>query len=250
MQAQDDRSVNALLRIRTYFPCPTGKRSSADLRWFGDCEPAFQHLKRRRSQYPDDRLLGRTKALAGKQPSKSGTCARAFVSAGAQTPPNFQRSFVTEVTMARQHDTEHEKGTQKPKGTMTVQEAGKMGGEIRKEELGPEGYSEIGKMGGEVRKEQLGHEGYSEMGKKGGEARKEQLGPEGYSEMGKMGGEARKEQLGPEGYSELGHKGGQRVKQLIEEGKRAEADEGGEEGMSENEESKGRGMTGHSKPRH
>lgn len=39
------------------------------------------------------------------------------------------------------------------KGPMTVKEAGKMGGEARKEELGPEGYSEIGHKGGQRVKE-------------------------------------------------------------------------------------------------
>lgn len=37
--------------------------------------------------------------------------------------------------MPRSPDTEHEKGKEKPKGAMTVQEAGKVGGEIRKERL-------------------------------------------------------------------------------------------------------------------
>ena len=87
-------------------------------------------------------------------------------------------------------------------GDMSVREAGQMGGETRKQQLGPEGYSE------------LGHQGV--------EALREQRGPDAMSEIGREGGETRKQQLGPEGYSELGQKGGQRVSDLVEKGKQSE----------------------------
>ena len=92
-------------------------------------------------------------------------------------------------------------------GGMTVREAGQKGGETVKRKYGPEFYETIGRKGGEATKLAHGHEFYEQIGKKGG----------------KKGGEATRDRYGPQFYEEIGQKGGQKVKQLIEEGKKAAA---------------------------
>ena len=72
---------------------------------------------------------------------------------------------------------------EKKKGDMTVEEAGRKGGERTAESHGKEFYEKIGHKGGEKTASTHGHEFYQEIGHKGGE------------------------------------KGGQKVKRLIEEGK-------------------------------
>ncbi len=79
----------------------------------------------------------------------------------------------------------------KKKGKMTVEEAGRMGGEKTSETHGPEFYSEIGSKGGSQRAKQ--HEGTAEA--------------EGKTSL-----------------EEAGHRGGQRVRRLIQAGKEHEGE--------------------------
>jgi uncharacterized protein len=92
-------------------------------------------------------------------------------------------------------------------GGMSVREAGQKGGETVKNKYGSEFYEQIGRKGGLATKLAHGHEFYEQIGKKGG----------------KKGGEATRDRYGPNFYEKIGQKGGQKVKQLIEEGKRAAA---------------------------
>jgi uncharacterized protein len=77
----------------------------------------------------------------------------------------------------------------KRKGKMTVEEAGRLGGEKTAETHGPEFYSEIGSKGGSQRAKQ--HEGSPEA-------------------------------RGKTSLEEAGHRGGQKVRRLIQAGKEHE----------------------------
>jgi len=76
-------------------------------------------------------------------------------------------------------------------------------------QTGDMSVSEAGHKGGERTSATHGHEFYENIGHKGGERTAESHGHEFYEEIGHKGGE------------KGGHKGGERVRELIEEGKRA-----------------------------
>ena len=64
----------------------------------------------------------------------------------------------------------------------------------------------------------------AEAGRKGGETVRNERGREFYETIGRKGGATVKAERGRAFYEEIGRKGGQKVKKLIEEGKRAARD--------------------------
>ena len=81
--------------------------------------------------------------------------------------------------------------------------------------------SEAGRKGGQTVRDKYGHSFYEEIGRKGGETVKAERGRAIYEQIGKKGGEAVKAERGTPFYEEIGKKGGHRVRTLIEEGKKA-----------------------------
>src|SRR5512141_1395940 len=81
--------------------------------------------------------------------------------------------------------------------------------------------SEAGRKGGQTVRDKYGHSFYEEIGRKGGETVKAERGRAFYEQIGKKGGDTVKAERGAPFYEEIGKKGGQRVRTLIEEGKKA-----------------------------
>src|SRR5437588_407446 len=81
--------------------------------------------------------------------------------------------------------------------------------------------SEAGRKGGQTVRDKYGHTFYEEIGRKGGETVKAERGRSFYEQIGKKGGDAVKAERGTPFYEEIGKKGGHKVRQLIEEGKKA-----------------------------
>jgi len=90
---------------------------------------------------------------------------------------------------------------------MTVQEAGRRGGNKVMAERGRQYYQEIGHKGGIAVSTARGSQYYREIGKLGGAAVKAKLGLGHYRRMAQLGG-AKTRQKGPEYFSAIGRKGG------------------------------------------
>lgn len=82
---------------------------------------------------------------------------------------------------------------------------------------------EAGRKGGEKTRDTRGHGFFEEIGRKGGAAVRETRSHEFYQEIGRKGGHATRATRDRNFYEEIGRKGGMKVRELIAAGKRATA---------------------------
>lgn len=92
------------------------------------------------------------------------------------------------------------------RGEMTVEEAGRRGGQTTLEKYGIDHLSSAGRKGGLSQRDKLGPEGYAKIGKLGGQKVLAQRGSEFFSEIGKKGGMVVSATRGPQYYREIAEK--------------------------------------------
>jgi len=79
--------------------------------------------------------------------------------------------------------------------------------------------SEAGRLGGNKRRETAD---YAAMGRRGGEVTKQRHGMANYADIGHLGGTATAKKYGRAHYVEMGSRGGQRTRELVRKGQAAE----------------------------
>src|SRR2546428_99806 len=146
-----------------------------------------------------------------------------------RTSRQMRRGSAPKLKMSTRRSTGRRSLREPEVGGMTVREAGRKGGLIGgrkggqtvRDKYGHSFYEEIGRKGGETVKAERGRSFYEQIGKKGGDTVKAERGAGFYEQIGKKGGDAVKAERGTPFYEEIGKKGGHKVRQLIEEGKKA-----------------------------
>ena len=93
------------------------------------------------------------------------------------------------------------------------------------EKKGSLSVREAGKLGGDKCKELYGVEFYSRIGAEGGAKTMARYGPAHYVKTGKLGGDVTAMKHGHAFYKRIGSAGGKRVRNLVEKGKQLERDQ-------------------------
>lgn len=108
------------------------------------------------------------------------------------------------------------------RGSMTVAEAGRKGGEKVSAERGREFFERIGRKGGAAVAEERGSEFYQTIGGMGGVAVASKYGVAHYTKIGKLGGDAMRDKMratDPDHFKKIGLRGGAKIKKVFAEHK-------------------------------